>query len=114
MNKIFITGYLGKDPELKDLGDDVKLAKFSVGSSERGDHTEWFNIVCWRKTAEFVTKYFKKGSFIVITGEVKTRSWVDDDGQKHYMPEVHADNVTFGPKVDSGSGNDVADGDPPF
>jgi single-strand DNA-binding protein len=100
VNKVILVGRLGKDPEVKHLESGAVMAKFSLATSEnfkdrngeKVEQTEWHNIVVWRKLAEIAEKYLRKGSQVYIEGKIKTRTWDDQDGNKHYMTEVVADN----------------------
>ncbi|MCB0395092.1 MAG: single-stranded DNA-binding protein [Flavobacteriales bacterium] len=103
INKVILVGNLGKDPEVKYLESGVAIAKFPLATSEsfkdksgnRVDQTEWHNIVLWRGLAEVAEKYLKKGNQVYIEGKIKTRSWDDQDGNKKYMTEIVADNMTM-------------------
>ena len=102
VNKVILIGNLGKDPEVKTVGSD-KVANFTLATNEsykdkegnKVEQTEWHNIVMWRKLAELAEKYLTKGSQIYLEGKLKTRSWEDKDGNKKYMTEVQAFNMTF-------------------
>lgn len=101
INKIILLGRVGKDPEIKRF-DGGSKASFSLATTERGfktkdgkeypEKTEWHNIVCWKGLATIVEKYVKKGDLIYIEGKITTRSW-ENDGKKHYMTEIVADNI---------------------
>jgi single-strand DNA-binding protein len=104
--KIIIMGNIGKDPELKQAGG-TAICNFPVAvskswkdeSGDKQEKTEWFNIVAFRKTAEFAAKYLTKGRSVLIEGEMQTRSW-EKDGQKHYRTELIAGEIRFaGPSV---------------
>ena len=103
LNKVILMGHLTADPELKQTsGSGVSVCSFSIGVNRRfsrseqgGQDVDFINIVTWRQQAEFVSKYFKKGSCIVIVGSLQTRSWTDNQGQKRYATEVVADEVSF-------------------
>lgn len=101
LNKIILMGNLTKDPELKTTPNGVAVATFSVAVGRRfakqGDEVtaDFFNVVAWRNTAEFVSKYFTKGSSISIVGSVQNRSYTDMQGQKRYVTEVIADECYF-------------------
>ena len=111
LNHITIMGRFTRDPEMRVTGSGMSVANFSVAvdrdfpSKESGEkETDFIDCVAWRKTAEFVTKYFFKGSLAVVSGRLQIRSWVDDDGNKRRTAEVVADNIYFGSsKRDSGS-----------
>lgn len=111
LNKVMLIGNLGKDPEIRAIPSGVKVANFSIATTERYtdkngqkvDKTEWHNIVMWRGLAEVAEKYLKKGKQIFVEGRLQTRSWDDQTGQKKYMTEIVADNmVMLGSPRDSG------------
>ena len=113
MNKIFITGRLTKDPELRTTASGIEVCGFTVavdrdfGNRENGEReTDFIDCVAWRQTGEFVSKYFTKGSMIVVSGRLQIRGWTDKDGNKRRTAEVVADNVYFGEsKRNSEGGN---------
>jgi len=96
MNKVFLTGNLGKDPEAKTLESGVMVANFTMATQEfykdregkRVTKTQWHNIVLWRGLAETASKYLKKGAKVTIVGSIQTRSWDDKEGQKRYITEI--------------------------
>ena len=102
LNKAILIGNITADPELKQTPTGVSVCSFAIGVSRRfkdasGNYpTDFINIVAWRQQAEFVSRYFKKGSSIVICGSIQTRNWTDQNGQKRYVTEVVADEVSFG------------------
>ena len=103
LNHIVIMGRLTRDPELRRTASGVAVASFSVavdrdfGNRESGEkETDFIDCVAWRQTGEFVSKYFTKGSMIVVSGRLQIRSWNDKDGNKRRTAEVVADNVYFG------------------
>ena len=103
LNHIVIMGRLTRDPELRRTGTGVAVASFTVavdrdfGKNENGEkETDFIDCVAWRNTGEFVSKYFTKGSMIVVSGRLQIRSWTDKDGNKRRSAEVVADNVYFG------------------
>ena len=112
-NLVVLTGRLTADPELKTTPNGVSVTSFSIAVSRRyraGEETQadFINIVAWRQTAEFITKYFKKGTMIGIEGSIQTRRYVDKDGKNRTVFEVVANNAQFvESKRDGGS---VADG----
>ena len=100
MNNVSIIGRLTRDPELRSTASNISVCSFTVAAdrrfkSEGQPDADFINIVAWRQTAEFVAKYFTKGSKIGITGSIQTRNWEDNDGKKHYVTEVVADGVYF-------------------
>ena len=102
LNRIDIMGRLTRDPEYRTTGNGTSVANFSVAverdfktdSAEK--ETDFIDCVAWRQTAEFVTKYMKKGSMVVVSGRLQVRAWVDKDGGKRRTAEVVADSVYFG------------------
>ena len=110
LNNVVLAGRLTADPELKLTATGVSVTSFSLAVSrsarivnnERVVETDFITCVAWRKTAEFITKYFKKGSALCVTGSIQTRSWTDDAGQKHYSTEVLINEAKF---VDSKVGS---------
>lgn len=98
-----LIGNLGKDPEVRTIPSGAKVANFPIATSEsytgkdgqRVEKTEWHNIVMWRGLAEVAEKYLKKGNPVFIEGKLQTRSWDDQNGQKRYMTEIIADNMTM-------------------
>ena len=101
MNKVFLIGRLTKDPELRYTSGNVPVATFSIAvnrtfANANGEReADFFNIVVWRKQAENVSQFVKKGSQVAIDGRLQSRSYDDANGQKRYVTEVVADNVQF-------------------
>lgn len=101
LNKVMIIGNLGRDPELRYTPQGTPVASFSVATNRRWsgpegeprEATDWFNIVCWRKLAEIANQYLSKGRKVYIEGRLQTRSWEDDQGQRHYRTEVVANDL---------------------
>ena len=100
-NLVVLTGRLTADPELRYTGNNTPVTSFSIAVSRRykaGEQAEadFINIVAWRQTAEFVTKYFQKGSMIGIEGSIQTRRYTDKEtGKNRTAFEVIANNVQF-------------------
>jgi single-strand DNA-binding protein len=114
VNKVLLIGNLGRDPEVKSIESGVKVATFSLATTEvykdksgaRAEHTEWHNVVVWRGLAELAEKYLKKGSQIYLEGKLRTRSWDDKEGVKRYTTEIIADTFTFlGKPAENGGAN---------
>ncbi len=114
LNKIFIMGRLTRDPELRRTQSGTPVTSFSLAvdrdyKSQSGEkETDFIDVVAWRSTAEFVSKYFTKGRMAVVEGRLQIRAWQDKDGNNRRSAEVVADNVYFGDSRrdgDSGSGN---------
>lgn len=98
MNKAFLIGRLGKDPELKTTQSGISVCTFPLAVDDpfnKDKDAQWFNIVCWRKTAEFAAKYFFKGRKVAVEGRLQTRSYDAQDGSKRYITEIVADNIEF-------------------
>ena len=98
LNKVILGGRLTRDPELKTTPNGVKVAQFSIAVNRRSGSeqvTDFFNVTAWRGTAEFITKFFRKGSSICIVGSIQTRSWTDNEGNKRSVVEIVADEATF-------------------
>lgn len=106
MNKVILGGRIVKDPELKTTAQGTSVAVFSIAVNRQGagDHTDFFNVTAWRGTAEFITKFFRKGSSICLVGKIQNREWVDQNGQKRYATDIVADEAFF---VDAKSENQV-------
>ena len=98
LNKITIMGRLTRDPELRRTGNGTAVTSFTIACDrDFGDNeTDFVDIVAWRQTGEFVSKYFSKGRMAVVAGRLQFRSWTDKDGNKRKTAEVVADNVYFG------------------
>ena len=102
LNKIILMGRLTRDPELRRTGTGTAVTSFSLAvdrdfKSQSGEkETDFIDIVAWRSTAEFVSKYFTKGRMAVVEGRLQIRDWTDKDGGKRRSAEVVADNVYFG------------------
>ena len=100
-NKVILVGNMTANPELKQSTSGVSVCSFSIAvnrrfKSENGQQDcDFINIVAWRQSAEFVCKFFKKGQPILVCGQLQTRTWTDNQGQKRYATEVVADEVSF-------------------
>lgn len=100
MNKVILMGRLVADPELKTTPSGLSVTTVRVAVNRRfsadGTNTaDFFDVVCWRQTADFVAKYFAKGRMIGVVGSLQTRSWTDKNGNKRYVTEVIADEAHF-------------------
>ncbi len=116
VNKVILIGRLGKDPEIRNLDGGVKVATFTLATTEtfkdkngvKQEQTEWHNVVLWRGLAEISEKYLNKGSQVYLEGKIKTRSY-EKDGTKKYMTEILVDNMTMlGGKRDNDSSQHTA------
>lgn len=103
LNQITIMGRLTRDPELRRTSSGIAVTSFTVavdrdfsGKDGGEKETDFIDCVAWRQTGEFVSKYFSKGSMIVVSGRIQIRGWTDKDGNKRKAAEVVADNVYFG------------------
>ncbi|MCI7136228.1 MAG: single-stranded DNA-binding protein [Candidatus Limivicinus sp.] len=103
LNHITIMGRLTRDPELRYTQSQTPVASFSLavdrdfGSRDGGEkQTDFIDCVAWRSTAEFVSKYFQKGSMAVVSGRLQIRDWTDREGGKRRSAEVVVDNIYFG------------------
>ena len=112
LNKAILIGNLGADPELREMPDGTKMAKFSIATTEtyknregeKVSNTEWHNIVLWRGLANVAEQYLRKGDSVLIEGKIKNRSWEDDNGVKKYATDIQGDNMTMlGSKRDATS-----------
>ncbi len=104
VNKVFLLGNVGKDPEIRSTAGGMTVASFSLATADRAkdqqgnwaDKTEWHNIVCFQRTAEVVRDYVKKGSQLLIEGKIQTRSWDDKaSGEKKYKTEILCNELTL-------------------
>ena len=103
LNHITIMGRLTRDPELRYTQSQTPVASFTLavdrdfGGRDGGEkQTDFIDCVAWRQTAEFVSKYFQKGSMAVVSGRLQIRDWTDRDGGKRRSAEVVVDNIYFG------------------
>ena len=116
LNCVVLMGRLTADPELRTTSSGLSVTSFSVAVdrsyAKRGEEktTDFINVTAWRSTAEFITKYFHKGSMIAVQGSLQTRNYEDKNGNKRTAYDVVADQVSFcGSKAESGTyGNDTA------
>lgn len=101
LNRVVLMGRLTADPELKTTPNGISVTSFSIAvdrsyvKSGEERKADFFNIVCWRQNAEFVCRYFSKGSMIAIDGQLQSRSFQAKDGSNRYVVEIVADNVNF-------------------
>ncbi|KGN82154.1 single-stranded DNA-binding protein [Porphyromonadaceae bacterium COT-184 OH4590] len=103
LNKVFLIGNVGKDPEVHYFDSNSRKASFTLATTDRGftrtdgtvvpERTEWHNIVVWRGLAEVVEKYVRKGSKLFIEGKITSRSYEDKSGIKRYVTEIAVDNL---------------------
>ncbi len=110
LNKVMLIGRLAADPELRRTQNDLAVTSFSVAVNRRYNKdqaqqaVDFIDVVAWRNQAEFVTKFFKKGSAIFVSGSLQVRPWKDKDGNNRRSVEVVADDIQFvDSKKDSGA-----------
>ncbi|MCR5485258.1 MAG: single-stranded DNA-binding protein [Clostridiales bacterium] len=115
LNCAIIMGRLVADPELRTTTTGISVTSFRVAVDrsfvKQGEErqADFIDVVAWRQTAEFVTRYFRKGSMIAVQGSIQTRSYEDRNGNKRTAVEIVADNVSFcGSKAESGTGGGAA------
>ena len=114
LNKVVLCGRLCADPELKQTQNNVPVVSFTLAvnrrfssksDSQSGPQADFISCVAWRSTAEFIARYFRKGSALCLTGSIQTRNWQDAQGQKRYATEVVVDEAMFvDSKNESGAG----------
>ena len=115
LNKIILMGRLTRDPELRRTQQGTAVASFSLAvdrdykAKGAEKETDFIDIVAWRNTAEFVSKYFAKGRMAVVEGRLQVRTYTDKEGNNRRVAEVVADNIYFGDSKkdggNTGSGN---------
>jgi single-strand DNA-binding protein len=113
VNKVFLVGNLGADPEVRYTANGGAVANFRIAttdvwndkSGQRQERTEWHRIVVWGKQAEHCGEYLRKGRAVHVEGRLQTREWEDKEGQKRFTTEINADRVTFlGGRGEGGGG----------
>lgn len=110
LNRAILMGRLVADPELRQTPNGVSVCSFRIAvdrnySRDRERQTDFIDIVAWRQTAEFVSRYFAKGKMIIIEGSIQTRNYEDKNGNKRTAVEVVADNVQFGESKSASQGS---------
>ncbi len=103
LNKIFIIGNVGTDPEMRYTGTGNAMTTFRVAAThtyttpegERRDETEWFSVITWGRQAEQCNLYLQKGRRVFVEGRLRTRTWDGADGQRRFRLEILADRVVF-------------------
>lgn len=101
INKVILMGRLCADPELRNTQSGIAVCRFRIAvnrqySKSSDQKADFINIVSWRQQAEFVNRYFHRGSMIIVEGKLQNADYTDSNGVKHYAMDVQADNVTFG------------------
>lgn len=113
LNSIILMGRLTRDPELRRTGSGIAVANFTIAvdrdfasGPNKEKETDFIDCVAWRKTGEFVSKYFQKGSMIAVSGRLEIRKWNDKDGNSRRSAEVNVENAYFaGNKGEGGNGS---------
>lgn len=101
LNKVVLGGRLTADPELKQTPSGVSVLSFNLAINRKyqaegqQQQTDFISCIAWRNSAEFISKYFRKGSSICVTGSIQTRTWTDSNNQKRYATEVIVDEAMF-------------------
>jgi single-strand DNA-binding protein len=118
LNKVILMGRLTRDPELRYTQSNIPVASFSLavdrafkGKGEQQQTTDFIDVVAWRSTAEFVSKWFTKGRMMAVVGTLQVRNWQDKDGNNRKSTEVVADEVSFcgdGKRTDGDEGRFAA------
>ena len=100
VNKVILVGYVGKDPDVRHMDNNLVKASFTLATNERWvkdgtktEVTEWHNIVVWKNLAEIAEKYVRKGRLLYIEGKIRSRSYDDKEGIKRYVYEIFADEM---------------------
>ena len=100
INKVILVGNVGRDPEVKSLQSGTRLATFSLATTDRrskdengNPRTEWHNLVVWGPLVDVVEKYISKGKQLYIEGQIRTRTWEPEAGQKKYFTEIHVQQM---------------------
>ena len=120
LNRIVLMGRLARDPELRRTQSGVSVTSFRLAcdrdfKSQSGEkETDWIDVVAWRSTAEFVSKYFAKGRMAIVEGRLQTRDWTDKEGNKRTAVEVVADNIYFGDSKRDGAPGGTYDAPPAY
>lgn len=115
MNKVILMGRLTKDPETRyTQTNNIQVTSFTLAVNRRftkdgEQQADFINIVSWNKTAEFVSKYFRKGQQVGVIGRIQTRNYDDDKGVKHYITEVIAEEVYFADSKKEGQADTTLD-----
>lgn len=128
INKVFLVGNVGRDPEVRFTQSGTAVGNFTLATNEvrkskdgeKEERTEWHRIVVWGRQAEIARDYVKKGSLIAVEGSIRTRQWEDRDGNKRSTTEINTDRFTFlgrreaGGKAGGGEQEAAQTGEPPY
>ena len=116
MNKVILMGRLTKNPEIRYTKNQTPVASFTLAVNRRfakeNDEVkaDFFNVIAWNKTGEFIGKYFTKGQQVAVVGRLQNRSWDDQQGVKHYATDVIAEEVDFADSKKENNTNDNTTG----
>lgn len=120
LNRITVMGRFTRDPELRKTNSGLSCANFSlaverdIANSQTGKReTDFIDCVAWRATADFVSKYFRKGSMAVVSGRLQIRTWQDKNGNNRRTAEIVTDNIYFGSSKKDSQGSAASDYSPP-
>ena len=103
LNVVALQGRMARDPELRQTQTGKAVCNFTIACGRGSDQTDWLDVVSWDKTAEFICKYFRKGSMILLEGRLQSRKYQDKNGNQRTAVEVEAESVNFcGGKKESG------------
>ena len=120
LNKVILAGRITADPELKQTQSGISVVSFTIAVNRRftsrdgaqgQSDADFFRVTAWRTTAEFIAKYFHKGSAICVTGSIQNRTWTDQQGQKRYSTDIIADEANFVESRGAQEGAPVPGGD---
>lgn len=103
LNKVMLIGYVGAAPEIRYIESNVPVGRIRLATTERGytaangtqipDQTEWHTLLVYRNLASFAEKYVRKGSQLFVEGKLRNRTWVDKNGIKHFVAEIHVETI---------------------
>ena len=103
LNKVILMGRLCADPDFRQTQSGTAVCRIRVAVDRRFSNkqtgereADFINVTCWRQQAEFVSRYFHKGSMVIVEGSLRNNDYTDQNGIKHYSMEVYADNISFG------------------
>lgn len=108
LNRIILMGRLCADPEFRQTQSNIPVCRFRIAVNRQKDkngnqEADFINCTAWRSTAEFVARYFSKGSMIIIEGQLRNNDYTDNNGVKHYSMDVLAESVEFGESKNAGA-----------
>ncbi len=123
LNKVILAGRMVADPDLKQTQSGISVVSFRMAvnrrfvsrDSQQGQpEADFFNVTAWRERAEFVAKYFRKGSVVCVAGSIHNRNWTDQQGMKHYATEIVAEEINFVESRNTSSGAGMTDASEPY